>query len=119
MRKGASTAKTAAQRLARRERALRRDGSAAERADGEPNKHDKCTKEKCGEGEPVDVATGEMFMSATDVSLPGALPLVLERHYVSTTGRPISSSSGTPRKNARSNCTGDDAADPCVPSSPS
>ncbi|WP_405800966.1 hypothetical protein OG291_07610 [Streptomyces halstedii] len=46
LRKGASTAKTAAQRLARRERALRRDGSAAKRADGEPNKHDKCTKEK-------------------------------------------------------------------------
>ncbi|MET8746135.1 DUF6531 domain-containing protein [Streptomyces sp. NPDC004728] len=83
LRKGASTAKNAAQRLASRERALRRDGSAAKRADGEPNKHDKCTKEKCGEGEPVDVATGEMFMSATDASLPGALPLVLERHYVS------------------------------------
>lgn len=82
-RKGASAAKSAAQRLARRERALRRDGSAARRADGEPNKHDKCNSERCGEGEPVDVATGEMFMSATDVDLPGALPLVLERHYVS------------------------------------
>ena len=82
-RKGASVAKNAAERLAGRERALRRDGSGRERADGEPGKHDKCKGEKCGLNEPVDAATGEMFTSATDVELPGALPLVLERHYVS------------------------------------
>ena len=32
-------------------------------------------------GDPIDVATGEMVMSATDVLLPGILPLVLERHH--------------------------------------
>ncbi|WP_405870225.1 DUF6531 domain-containing protein [Streptomyces sp. NBC_00005] len=32
-------------------------------------------------GDPVDLATGEMVMSATDVALDGALPLLLERHY--------------------------------------
>ncbi|GHB15749.1 hypothetical protein GCM10010377_01460 [Streptomyces viridiviolaceus] len=32
-------------------------------------------------GDPVDLATGEMVMSATDVSLDGLLPLVLERHH--------------------------------------
>ncbi|TDC24827.1 hypothetical protein E1265_08505 [Streptomyces sp. 8K308] len=31
--------------------------------------------------DPVDMATGEVLMSATDVELPGALPLVLERHH--------------------------------------
>ncbi|MFE7114595.1 DUF6531 domain-containing protein [Streptomyces sp. NPDC057654] len=82
-RKGASAAKDAAKRLAGRERRLRRDGSGRGRADGEPGKHDKCKGEKCGLNEPVDAATGEMFTSATDVELPGALPLVLERHYVS------------------------------------
>lgn len=39
--------------------------------------------------DPVDMATGEVVMSATDVSLPGVLPLVLERHHRSSvrTGR--------------------------------
>ncbi|MET7639764.1 DUF6531 domain-containing protein [Streptomyces sp. NPDC005438] len=83
LRKGGSAVKDAAARLASRERALGRDGSAARRADGEPHKNDKCSSERCGAGEPVDVATGEMFMSATDVDLPGTLPLVLERHHVS------------------------------------
>ncbi len=32
-------------------------------------------------GDPVDLATGEMVMSATDVTLDGVLPLVLERHH--------------------------------------
>src|SRR5882757_337054 len=32
-------------------------------------------------GDPVDVATGELIMSATDVELPGVLPLMLERHH--------------------------------------
>ena len=82
-RKGATAAKNAAQRLAGRERGLRRNGSGRERADGEPQKNDKSSKEKPGLNEPVDAATGEMFTSETDVELPGVLPLVLERHYVS------------------------------------
>ncbi|MER5911096.1 RHS repeat-associated core domain-containing protein [Streptomyces sp. NPDC001982] len=32
-------------------------------------------------GDPVDLATGELVMSAVDVSLDGVLPLVLERHH--------------------------------------
>ncbi|MBI0294269.1 type IV secretion protein Rhs, partial [Streptomyces sp. PRKS01-29] len=82
-RRGAHVAKNAAQRLLNRERALRRDGSARKHADSDPNKSCTPGKAKCTTGEPIDVATGEMVMSATDVSLPGALPLVLERHYVS------------------------------------
>ncbi|WP_346655878.1 RHS repeat-associated core domain-containing protein [Streptomyces sp. RFCAC02] len=35
-------------------------------------------------GDPVDMATGELLLSATDVSLPGVLPLVLERHHISS-----------------------------------
>ena len=35
-------------------------------------------------GDPVDVATGELLMSAVDVELPGVLPLVLERHHISS-----------------------------------
>ncbi|GAA3877132.1 hypothetical protein GCM10022227_38690 [Streptomyces sedi] len=35
-------------------------------------------------GDPVDVATGELLMSATDVELPGILPLVIERHHISS-----------------------------------
>ncbi|GAB2913756.1 DUF6531 domain-containing protein [Streptomyces mayteni] len=31
--------------------------------------------------DPIDMATGEMVMSATDIALPGLLPLVLERHH--------------------------------------
>ncbi|TDC76162.1 DUF6531 domain-containing protein [Streptomyces hainanensis] len=32
-------------------------------------------------GDPVDMATGELVMSAVDIDLPGVLPLVLERHH--------------------------------------
>lgn len=37
-----------------------------------------------GCGDPVDVATGELIMPATDVDLPGVLSLVLERHHISS-----------------------------------
>ncbi|MEU3190852.1 DUF6531 domain-containing protein [Streptomyces sp. NPDC006992] len=35
-------------------------------------------------GEPVDVATGTMLMEQTDLSLPGALPLVFTRTHLSS-----------------------------------
>ncbi|MDJ0341171.1 RHS repeat-associated core domain-containing protein [Streptomyces sp. H10-C2] len=35
-------------------------------------------------GDPIDVASGEMVMSATDLQLPGVLPLTLERHFRSS-----------------------------------
>ncbi|MFD5317724.1 DUF6531 domain-containing protein [Streptomyces sp. NPDC127098] len=31
--------------------------------------------------DPIDMATGEIVMSATDLALPGVLPLALERHH--------------------------------------
>ncbi|MDT0309576.1 RHS repeat-associated core domain-containing protein [Streptomyces sp. DSM 44917] len=31
--------------------------------------------------DPIDMATGEMVMTATDVELPGVLPLILKRHH--------------------------------------
>ncbi|WP_308401672.1 DUF6531 domain-containing protein [Streptomyces roseoverticillatus] len=34
--------------------------------------------------DPIDVATGAMLLPATDVTLPGALPLVVERTHVSS-----------------------------------
>ncbi|MCT2591451.1 DUF6531 domain-containing protein [Streptomyces sp. N2-109] len=81
---GASkAAASAAQRLARREQGLRRDGSARDRTNHDPDGNNTPDDEKKKEGEPVDVATGEMVMSTTDIDLPGTLPLVLERHYVS------------------------------------
>ncbi|WP_327392779.1 DUF6531 domain-containing protein [Streptomyces sp. NBC_01186] len=83
LRKGASAAKNAAQRLAGRERALRRDGSARDRVDDGPANPDTCKGDKCEAGDPVDVTTGEMLMSATDADLPGALPLTLTRDFVS------------------------------------
>ncbi|WP_437998653.1 PAAR-like domain-containing protein [Sorangium sp. So ce185] len=36
------------------------------------------------EGHPVDVATGEVVDEATDLSLPGVIPLVFERRYASS-----------------------------------
>ena len=34
--------------------------------------------------DPVDVATGDVLLRQTDLSLPGALPLVMERTHVSS-----------------------------------
>ncbi|TDC77739.1 HYD1 signature containing ADP-ribosyltransferase family protein [Streptomyces hainanensis] len=34
--------------------------------------------------DPIDMATGEMVMDATDVELPGVLPLVVRRHHRSS-----------------------------------
>ncbi|MFJ2198766.1 putative T7SS-secreted protein [Streptomyces violaceusniger] len=82
LRKELRTGQNAAQRLALRKRLLGRDGEASGRADSEGT-HDRHTHDRDCEDDPVDVATGEMVMPATDVSLPGALPLVLERTFVS------------------------------------
>ncbi len=40
--------------------------------------------EGTSEGHPVDVATGEVVDDATDVTLPGLIPLVFERRYASS-----------------------------------
>ncbi|MEU8824020.1 putative T7SS-secreted protein [Streptomyces sp. NPDC048636] len=82
LRRGLKTGKEAASRLAARRKALGRDGEAHDRANSHGS-HDGETHDRDYEDDPVDVATGEMVMPATDVSLPGALPLVLERAFVS------------------------------------
>ncbi|WP_040405918.1 DUF6531 domain-containing protein [Amycolatopsis nigrescens] len=39
---------------------------------------------RCGRREPIDMATGEMYLVQTDVELPGMLPLLLQRVHVSS-----------------------------------
>ncbi|MBW8735727.1 MAG: hypothetical protein JF621_00845 [Streptomyces turgidiscabies] len=51
---------------------------------GDELKAGKPMKGRCKGGDPVDMVTGEMLMSHTDVRLPGLLPLVIERHHVSS-----------------------------------
>ncbi len=56
-------------------------------ADGKacPGEHGGKASGKGAKGDPVDVVTGEMFtVPAIDLSLPGPLPLVIERTYRST-----------------------------------
>ncbi|TLS46789.1 Rhs protein [Streptomyces montanus] len=43
----------------------------------------KMAERRC-KSDPIDVVTGEMVASAVDVELAGALPLVIERHHVSS-----------------------------------
>ena len=81
--RGMSAVRTASQRLRGRVDALRRDGSARRRTDSDPDGDNTPARDQPTDGEPVNVTNGRMVMSATDVSLPGALPLVLERHYSS------------------------------------
>nr|WP_221353041.1 DUF6531 domain-containing protein [Streptomyces sp. REN17] len=51
---------------------------------GDEAKAGKAMDGRCKGGDPVDMITGEMLMSQTDVRLPGLLPLVIERHHVSS-----------------------------------
>ncbi|WP_070019727.1 DUF6531 domain-containing protein [Streptomyces nanshensis] len=39
--------------------------------------------DKCLGGDPIDMATGEVFQHQTDLELPGVLPLVVERTHIS------------------------------------
>ncbi|WP_460429172.1 RHS repeat-associated core domain-containing protein, partial [Amycolatopsis endophytica] len=54
--------------------------------DGSADPRDTATEPvgRCGRKEPIDAATGEMFLVQTDVELAGLLPLVLERTHVSS-----------------------------------
>ncbi|KYF79686.1 hypothetical protein BE18_35155 [Sorangium cellulosum] len=61
----------------------KRKGGKHRRRGSPKKKHKK--KEKCTTvGHPVDVATGEVVDEATDISLPGVIPLVIERRYASS-----------------------------------
>ncbi|WP_234348004.1 putative T7SS-secreted protein [Streptomyces specialis] len=58
--------------------------------DAPPGTHDRPEPERVTEGtDPVDLASGRMFLPQTDVALPGALPLVFTRRVESgyTAGR--------------------------------
>ncbi|MFF7751333.1 putative T7SS-secreted protein [Streptomyces sp. NPDC007971] len=57
--------------------------SARDEVDENPQDHSRQDDavEDCGD--PVDVATGKMFLPQTDVTLPGVLPLVLKRRVES------------------------------------
>ncbi|MEV0369904.1 DUF6531 domain-containing protein [Streptomyces sp. NPDC050636] len=60
---------------------------AAKQADAD-DPHDKTRKDekKCTNGtDPVDLATGKVFLVQNDIALPGALPLVFTRRYESST----------------------------------
>lgn len=62
----------------------KRRGSRKRRRGDSPGKN-RNKKEKCTTvGHPVDVATGDVVDEATDLSLPGIIPLVIERHYASS-----------------------------------
>ncbi|MFG2889716.1 RHS repeat-associated core domain-containing protein [Streptomyces sp. NPDC048248] len=60
---------------------------AAKEADAD-HPHAKTRKDEgmCTDGtDPVDLATGKVFLSQTDIALPGALPLLFTRRYESST----------------------------------
>ncbi|MFI9826988.1 DUF6531 domain-containing protein [Streptomyces sp. NPDC051913] len=52
-------------------------------ADGARGAYNRLKSKITGCGDPVDVATGEVFLSETDVSLPGTLPLEFTRRVTS------------------------------------
>ncbi|MEE1941120.1 DUF6531 domain-containing protein [Streptomyces sp. TRM 70361] len=64
-------------------------GRRALDSDGPEQHGTKPGDRNSGGTDPVDLATGRMFLPQTDVSLPGALPLVFRRHVESgyTAGR--------------------------------
>ncbi|MDT0455985.1 RHS repeat-associated core domain-containing protein [Streptomyces sp. DSM 41527] len=50
----------------------------------EPREHATPTHGRCVNGDPIDMVTGEMVMSQTDVKLPGELSLILRRTHLSS-----------------------------------
>lgn len=55
--------------------------AAKEAADGQAS--DLCNKNKCVDGHPVDLTSGDVVDEKIDLSLPGAIPCVWKRHYSS------------------------------------
>ncbi|WP_431875413.1 DUF6531 domain-containing protein [Amycolatopsis sacchari] len=62
---------------ASREGSLRSDAA-------EPRDRAQEVTGRCGGREPIDLATGEMYLTQTDVDLPGILPLLLQRTHISS-----------------------------------
>ncbi|AJT65037.1 hypothetical protein T261_3367 [Streptomyces lydicus] len=64
----------------------RSGGARGEAEAGHDNDSTRPDKTKCtGPTDPVDLATGRVFLSQTDITLPGALPLTFTRRYESST----------------------------------
>ncbi|MFF4601157.1 DNA/RNA non-specific endonuclease [Streptomyces sp. NPDC001339] len=62
-----------------------RKGKGRDQLDKEhPDNNSRHDKDIDGCGDPVDVATGRVFLKATDIALPGALPLLFVRKYESS-----------------------------------
>jgi RHS repeat-associated protein len=80
---GSAAGKTAAEDAAKSagEQAAR-NGARAAAEDPAKAAIEKAAK-KCL-SDPIDVATGDMILTQTDITLPGALPLVLERTHLSS-----------------------------------
>ncbi|SOD67250.1 RHS repeat-associated core domain-containing protein, partial [Streptomyces zhaozhouensis] len=82
--KGITTAAGLAAGLRNAGRGLRNLGRGGLRgADDIPAPRDTPPGGRCLNGDPVDMASGEVLMLETDADLPGVLPLVLRRTHVS------------------------------------
>ncbi|MBD2812438.1 RHS domain-containing protein, partial [Xenorhabdus sp. Vera] len=46
--------------------------------------HPKCTGGSCGQGEPVDITSGDYLQTFSVIAIPGLLPITLNRTYRST-----------------------------------
>ena len=60
------------------------DGPRIKDNNPKPDEHTTPSKDKTDCGDPIDVATGAVMLEQEDVSLPGALPLVVARMHLST-----------------------------------
>lgn len=67
-----------------------KDSNLRDNADN-PRDTGRSNDGKCTGADPIDLATGEMLMTQTDLELPGALPLVIRRTHLSShlTGRSL------------------------------
>ncbi|GHB23014.1 putative T7SS-secreted protein [Streptomyces chryseus] len=82
----ATRSSSAARRIAERARRLREEGRGRDDAHNRPDDVCRSDGDKCKTGEPVDIATGEMSLTRTDLTLPGAFPLILQRTHLSNYG---------------------------------
>ncbi|WIY00723.1 RHS repeat-associated core domain-containing protein [Amycolatopsis mongoliensis] len=60
------------------------DGPRIKDNNPKPDEHTTQTKDRTDCGDPIDVATGAVMLEQEDVSLPGALPLVVARTHLSS-----------------------------------
>ncbi|MBM4796383.1 RHS repeat protein [Streptomyces sioyaensis] len=61
-------------------------GARDEAESGHANDKTRRDESKCTDGtDPVDLASGKVFLSQSDITLPGALPLTFTRKYESST----------------------------------